>query len=498
MSRDSTTTETTTQRADPTTLAREGLMWDQALGLANTPYQAYGGQRISGFTPDQLAGFDAVRASMGSGAAPIQTGIDYATRAGGYSPMMVDPAQAALAPGVSVDPVVAERARAAQAGPTALAGGVDSYFEAARRAGTGAGARDVSSQDALMRLSQYINPHTDSVVNAALADQERARQTAIASGQGAATAAGAFGGSRHGVADSLTNEAAIRAAGALSGQLRSDGFNTALGVASSDANRALAAAQGNQSADVATSIANAGNAASLFGTQAGLAAGTNQFNANAQNNTEQFNAGLLTGTSQFNAGQGNAVATGNANRDASLGTFNAGQENALNTFNAGQANAVAQGNQQAGLQGNAQTLAAGSALGALGGAQQARDLTAADAILKSGGAQQGLNQAKLDVNYANWLDQVNDPYNKLGFLQGFRGTAGQDTMRSLTEEGSALGGLLGAASTIAGGPLGPIIGSAGASLLGIGGGGGGGVQAPPYTPQVQRTTFDPFYLTPRF
>ena len=66
------------------------------------------------------------------------------------------------------------------------------------------------------------------------ADIERQRQMAINSMGDQAQAAHAYGGSRHGVADALTNEAAFRQGGLLSAQLRSQGFTTALGAAQNE------------------------------------------------------------------------------------------------------------------------------------------------------------------------------------------------------------------------------------------------------------------------
>lgn len=83
-------------------------------------------------------------------------------------------------------------------------------------------------------LSAYTNPHTQSVIDPALSDLERSRQMAVNDIGAQATAAGAFGGSRHGVAESLTNEAAMRHAGQLSANLHSQGFNAATGLAQQD------------------------------------------------------------------------------------------------------------------------------------------------------------------------------------------------------------------------------------------------------------------------
>jgi hypothetical protein len=63
-------------------------------------------------------------------------------------------------------------------------------------------------------LSAYMNPYEDTVVQGALGDIERMRQGAITGNQASATQAGAYGGSRHGIADSETNRSAFDIAAA--------------------------------------------------------------------------------------------------------------------------------------------------------------------------------------------------------------------------------------------------------------------------------------------
>jgi hypothetical protein len=99
-------------------------------------------------------------------------------------------------------------------------------------------------------MSAYQNPYENQVVQAALGDIELARQRSGLSDRAAATAAKAFGGSRQGVAEALTNEAALRNAASTAANLRSAGFNTAAQLGQTDAARMLAAAGTNQAADI--------------------------------------------------------------------------------------------------------------------------------------------------------------------------------------------------------------------------------------------------------
>lgn len=76
-------------------------------------------------------------------------------------------------------------------------------------------------------LAAYTNPELENVLARSMAGIERNRQLQQVSDNQSATMAGAFGGSRHGVADSLTNEAYGRLAADTEANLRSDAFNNA-------------------------------------------------------------------------------------------------------------------------------------------------------------------------------------------------------------------------------------------------------------------------------
>ena len=75
-------------------------------------------------------------------------------------------------------------------------------------------------------MNQYSNPYETVVINTNLADIERSRLLAQNNMGAQATAANAFGGSRHGIAESETNRGFADRAAAMSGQLRQQGYNT--------------------------------------------------------------------------------------------------------------------------------------------------------------------------------------------------------------------------------------------------------------------------------
>jgi hypothetical protein len=80
-------------------------------------------------------------------------------------------------------------------------------------------------------IQQFMNPYENEVVQRALADVGGSLETQRLRDRQAATAAKAFGGSRQGVAESLTNAAAIKQAADTAAQLRAQGYGQAAGLA---------------------------------------------------------------------------------------------------------------------------------------------------------------------------------------------------------------------------------------------------------------------------
>ena len=85
-------------------------------------------------------------------------------------------------------------------------------------------------------INQFMNPYTRSVVNQSMKDLERQRQMQMNDIGASATQAGAFGGSRHGVAEALTNTGFAQQGADMSANLRQQGFNTALNAAQNQQN----------------------------------------------------------------------------------------------------------------------------------------------------------------------------------------------------------------------------------------------------------------------
>lgn len=98
------------------------------------------------------------------------------------------------------------------------------------------------NETAAQGMGAYANPYEQSVVNKTLRDVGGAAQIGLNTLDAQATAANAFGGSRHGIAMSEAAKGYQQQALDKVGALRQQGFNTALGAAQADRAAQLGAA----------------------------------------------------------------------------------------------------------------------------------------------------------------------------------------------------------------------------------------------------------------
>jgi len=121
--------------------------------------------------------------------------------------------------------------------PTGAPQGPNVYDQSAgayRGALDAAGKPLYSGSIATTDLSQYTNPYETQVVNNTMNDLERTRQMQQNQMGASASAANAFGGSRHGIAEAETNLGFGRQAADTAAQLRLGGYNQALNSAAQD------------------------------------------------------------------------------------------------------------------------------------------------------------------------------------------------------------------------------------------------------------------------
>lgn len=186
----------------------------------------------------------------------------------------------------------------------------------------------VSAPQAAGGISTYMNPYTQNVIDTSMADLERQRQMQTNQIGAQATQAGAFGGSRQGVAEALTNEAFARQGGQLAAGLRQQGFNTALGAAQQDVATGMQAQLANQAAQAAAQ--QFGQGTSLQAQQANQSAAMQAALANQQAGLSGAQqrlaaAGQMSGL----AGQGFGFGQGISQQQAQQGAQQQALQNAL-------------------------------------------------------------------------------------------------------------------------------------------------------------------------
>ena len=181
----------------------------------------------------------------------------------------------------------------------------------AAAAGLQQGMLGTQSAMAGPNIGQFQNPYQEQVTNNTMNDLERQRQMQMNNIGASASAAGAFGGSRHGVAEALTNEGFAQQGANAFGQLNHQGFNTALGAAQNQ--------QGMQMAGSAQ-MANMGNQA--FNTSQAITNQQSQQGLQAQAMQQQLIDAARGGFSQYTNSPTNAL---NTNLQA-LGASQTGQQ----------------------------------------------------------------------------------------------------------------------------------------------------------------------------
>lgn len=113
---------------------------------------------------------------------------------------------------------------------------IDPWTRDAQRANY-AGAQQVAptyTPTSAAMIGQYQNPYVDQVVGRSGQALERQRQMAVNTVADQAQAAHAFGGSRHGVAEALTNQGYAEQAAQMAAQLYSQSYAQALAAAQNE------------------------------------------------------------------------------------------------------------------------------------------------------------------------------------------------------------------------------------------------------------------------
>ena len=399
-------------------------------------------QEFAGFNPMYQAGErQLVNTSLaGPGLANIDRAAEMTAQGAQYQPGMVGGFNAGPASLASSQGYGAAQFGGAQAGPASLANA------------QGYGATDVNAAQANMGdISRYMNPYTSGVIDASLADIERARSAASSRIGQQAAAAKAFGGSRQALAQGASSGQFAEQAAKTAAQLRAQGFDVAANQMQQDLARQQQAAI--QNAAQRTSASQFGAGAM---NQAALA------NAAARNQMAQFNAGNLQQAGLSNVAAQNVASQFGAGAANQAALANAAARNQAAQFNANIGQQAALANQQAGLQGAQLRLGGANQLGNLAAQQQNLRLAGAQAVMGAGGARQAQDQQRMDAIRNIGLQRLGIVQSSLGANPANLGMITQTPYTQNTGAG-LLGGAL-AGSQLAGLTGGALSAGTGAGL----------------------------------
>ena len=381
--------------------------WAENLEDARGVAAGMGPQQIAGPNLNHLMGNQLARQTAMGGpgmqntaaAAQMAQNIGMGAAGGNYNPMMVQ--------GHGAGP--AAQFGGATAGPAAQYGGAAADRGDIRNVMAGS----MPGQD----MSAYMNPYTGQVIDSAMQDMARQRDLAMQGIGDQAARAGAFGGSRHGVAEGEAHRGFADAAANMAGGLRHQGFDTASGLMQQDMNRGMQAGLANQGVDAQIATMNP-----QLAQQAGLA------NMGAQNQMNQFNAGNMQ----------------------QAGLANMGAMNQMGQFNAGQMQQAALANQSAdlqgmnlGLQGMNLGMTGANLMGQMGNQQFNQGMQGAQGLGQFGDLFRGINQQGLDAEWMLPQQQQQIRNEAIGLGMGMNTSQQRpDTMGQLIGAGGAvLGGM---------------------------------------------------------
>lgn len=416
-------------------------MLGQAAALTDinqNPYQPYAGQRVAGFTPQQVEAFN--RTANQQVASQIGEGSNLASQAGqtalGAWGQGQQLGQAALGYGASGarygDIGAQQAAMAAQrasgqaqmygaqgagygAGATGLglsstelarqqglmygAQGAGYGAQAAGMAGMGYGAGAQYAQQATspQAMQAYMSPYMQDVVATQQREANRGYDIAAQAERASSVRSGAFGGSRQALMASenernrqtaLQNIQATGLQQAYQQAQQAQQFGAGLGL------------QGLQAGTAAQQAGIQGAGLGLQGLQGALA-GSAQGLQGYQTGISGAQAGLQGVGQQLAAGNLGLAGTAQGIQGAQ-----AGMQGVQGAIGAG----------QYGLQGLGVANQSASTLGALGQTQFGQETAITQGMASAGAQQQALQQRGLENQYQDYLTQMNYPYQQLGFM----------------------------------------------------------------------------------
>lgn len=256
-------------------------------------------------------------------------------------------------------------------------------------------------------LQPYANPFENQVIGGLQQDAFNQYQKMNNQLGAEATAAGAFGGSRHGLAQGTMATGVQSDLNKQIANLRLGGFQNAQQMALADIANAMGASQANM---------NALNQARAFG-------------ASAANQAALSNQAAANQAGQFGASAANQAALSNQAAYNQAGQYNAG-----NIMEAQLAN------QQAGLSGSQQRLSAANQLGNLSNLGFGMGMETQRSMMDAGAMQQALQQMYMDKVAGQYAGYQQSPYQSLSaYTTALGGTPYPSTQTSTSQSNNQRG-----------------------------------------------------------
>jgi hypothetical protein len=414
-------------------------MLGKAEAFTETPYQAYGGQRIAEFSPLQQRAFQTAAnlgpaqqlgtATQMAGLAGLRAGDTSYTPGGFTTQNVAAPSlqnfQMGPAQQVSSMPLQNFQMRAAQTG-----------FRPELQTFQMGGPERVAAQTFLGpgTAQAYMSPYQQAVTDVEKREATRASNIMKQQQQAQAVQQGAFGGARSGIVEAERQRNLAQQMGDIQARGSQGAFGQAQQQFNAEQQARLQAQQANQQAALATGVQNL--AAQLgvqqLGTQTGLQTAlanlSNEQQANVQNLAANLQTQGLNSEQALRAALANQQAnltTGQANLQALLGVQGLGAQTGMQAQLANQqagmeAQRLSEQSRQfganLGMQGIQQQLAAAGQLGALGQTQFGQEQAALQAQAAAGAQQQGMEQQKLTQAYQDFLSQRGHTQQQLSFM----------------------------------------------------------------------------------
>ncbi len=285
--------------------------------------------------------------------------------------------------------------------------------------GVNQSAQVQAGQLAGTNFDPYMNPYTDAVIKSAEGDILRGGQKQLTGLGSQASASGAFGGSRHGIAMGEVGRNITEQMAKSSTGLRQANFQQAQQAAQQDITGRMGASLANQKA----SQFDIGNI-------------RQQQLANQQ--ASQFDIGNRLKAGQLNQ-QASQYDIGNV-RQAQLANQTAGMQDIQNMMNAQQLN------QSAGLQGSQNRLGASQQLGSLANLGFGMGQTVQGNLQQQGAQQQVMIQALIDAAKNQYGGYTGHPAQGLGYVTQALGATGTPTNTTESSNPGLFGMLTGLAS----------------------------------------------------